>query len=152
MNDAGMEFGPHTYSHANLIHLGKPGLEFEVKRAKERLEDRIGGPVDGFAYPFGKPRCHFNRVTYNTVREAGYTYAVAVFYRGVLARDSQWALPRFSVRNDDVRTLGDKIGGAWDFAGYFHEWSPVWVGHVIAPRAFRASTYGPEYVPLEPEI
>jgi peptidoglycan/xylan/chitin deacetylase (PgdA/CDA1 family) len=74
MSGAGMEFGAHTYSHLNFIYLARPGLEFEVKRAKERLEDRIGQPVHGFAYPFGKPRRHFNRVTYSMVREAGYTY------------------------------------------------------------------------------
>ncbi|MBC8228074.1 polysaccharide deacetylase family protein [bacterium] len=147
MTDAGMEFGAHTYSHPNLIYLEKPQLEFEIKEAKERMEDKIGQRVDGFAYPFGRPRCHFNNVNLDMVRRAGYKYAVAVFFRGVLTRDSQWALPRFSSNNDDVRTLADKIKGSWDFVGYFQEWAPLWVGRVISPRAFRASAYGPQYVP-----
>ena len=86
MIDAGMTFGAHTYSHPNLLHLAQPQLEVEITRAKHDMEDRIGQPVDGFAYPFGRPRCHFNDRTVEIVQDAGYQYAVAAFFRGVVPR------------------------------------------------------------------
>ena len=148
MADAGMECGAHTYSHPNVAHLARPELEFEIQRAKGRLENRLGRSVTGFAYPFGRPRVHFTQASVDAVRDAGYEYAVAVLARGVLPRDSRWALPRISSRGDDVDTLADKVRGLHDLVGHFQERTPHCVGRVIAPRAFRASTYGPPY-PIE---
>jgi peptidoglycan/xylan/chitin deacetylase (PgdA/CDA1 family) len=148
MTDAGMECGAHTYSHPNVAYLARRELEFEIRHARDRLEDRLGRRVEGFAYPFGRPRVHFNRASVEMVRDAGYEYAVAVLARGLLPRDSPWAVPRISSRGDDLDTLADKVRGAWDFVGHFQERAPRWVGRMIAPRAYRVSTYGPPY-PLE---
>ncbi len=115
---AGMECGAHTYTHPNLLFLQKPQLVYEIKQVKAYIEDKIGQRVDGFAYPFGKPHCHFNRVHIDMAQEAGYKYAVAVFYRGILPRDSLWVLPRISINNNEnVKILADKIEGrgiGWD--------------------------------------
>lgn len=139
----GMECGAHTHTHPNLLFLKKPQLVYEIKQVQAYIEDKIGQRVDGFAYPFGKPHCHFNRVHIDMAQEAGYKYAVAVFYRGILPRDSLWALPRISINdNENVKILADKIEGAWDWLGHFHEWSPRWLGRMIAPKSFRVTIYG----------
>jgi len=143
MNAAGMEFGAHTYSHPNLMYVRPSQYVSEFQEARARLEDQLGHTVSGFAYPFGQPRCHFTTEHVELVRQFGYAYAVTVVWRGVGTGDARWTLPRFSVRNDDVRTLTDKVNGGWDVVGHMHERLPSWVNRVIAPGAFRASTYTP---------
>jgi peptidoglycan/xylan/chitin deacetylase (PgdA/CDA1 family) len=138
MSQAGMELGAHTYSHPNLALLGHAQLEFELKTAKDIMEQRLGRKVEGFAYPFGKPRRHFNSLTVERVRNAGYQYATAVCFRGVLPRDSRWALPRFVVTGDTLEILVSKVNGAWDLLGYFQEWSPLWLARVASPKDFIA--------------
>jgi len=136
MLKAGMELGSHTYSHPNLVSLGRAQLEWELKHAKKIMEERIGQRVDGLAYPFGKTRRHFNALTVETVRDAGYQYAMAVCFRGVLPRDSRWALPRFFVTGDSVEVLASKVNGGWDLLGYFQEWSPLWLARMVSPEDF----------------
>jgi peptidoglycan/xylan/chitin deacetylase (PgdA/CDA1 family) len=131
---AGLEFGAHTYSHPNLALLGHRQLEWELKQAKEILEERIRQKIDGFAYPFGKPRRHFNALTLAMVREAGYRYAMAVYFRSVRPRDSRWSLPRILITEDGVEVLGNKIKGGWDLLGSFQEWSPLWLARKISPE------------------
>jgi peptidoglycan/xylan/chitin deacetylase (PgdA/CDA1 family) len=137
MMKVGMELGSHTYSHVNLASLGRSKLEWELMQAKELMENRIGERVNGLAYPFGKPRRHFNASTLRIVQEVGYQYAVAVLSRGVLRRDSQWILPRFFVTNDDISMLSAKIKGTWDWLGYFQEFSPPWMARLISPEDSR---------------
>jgi len=136
MLKAGMELGSHTYSHPNLVLLGRAQLEWELKHAKEIMEERIGQRVDGLAYPFGKPSRHFNELTVETVRDAGYQYALAVCFRRVLSRDSRWALPRFFVTGDNLDVLASKVKGGWDLQGYFQEWSPLWLARMVSPLDF----------------
>jgi peptidoglycan/xylan/chitin deacetylase (PgdA/CDA1 family) len=136
MIEAGMELGAHTYSHPNLASLGHSQLEWELKEAKELMEKRIRQRVDGLAYPFGKPRRHFNALTLEMVREAGYQYAMAACFRRLLPRDSRWALPRFFITGDSVDVLGSKIKGGWDLLGYFQEWSPLWLARMVSPKDF----------------
>jgi Polysaccharide deacetylase len=128
--------GSHTYSHPNLALLGRAQLEWELKHAKTIMEERIGTRVDGLAYPFGKPGRHFNKLTVETVRNAGYQYAMAVCFRRVLHRDSCWALPRFFVTGDNLEVLGSKVKGGWDLLGYYQEWSPLWMARMVSPKDF----------------
>ena len=136
MLDAGMELGSHTYSHPNLAPLGRAQLDWELKHAKTIMEERIGQRVDGLAYPFGKSHRHFNALTMEMVRDAGYQYAMAVCFRRVLPRDSRWALPRFFITGDSLEILENKIKGGWDLLGYFQECSPLWLARIVSPQDF----------------
>jgi peptidoglycan/xylan/chitin deacetylase (PgdA/CDA1 family) len=136
MQKAGMEIGSHTYSHPNLAFLDHRKLERELKNAKEIMEDRLGQQVAALAYPFGKPRRHFNATTIEEAQNAGYQYAAAVCFRGVQGQDSRWALPRFFVTGDSVDVLSNKINGAWDILGYFQERSPLWLARLVSPKDF----------------
>jgi peptidoglycan/xylan/chitin deacetylase (PgdA/CDA1 family) len=136
MQKAGMELGSHTYSHPNLALLDHRKLKRELKNAKEIMEDRLGQQVPALAYPFGKPRRHFNATTIEEAQNAGYQYAAAVCFRGVQARDSRWALPRFFMTGDSLEVLSSKVNGAWDILGYFQERSPLWLARLISPKDF----------------
>lgn len=138
MSKAGMEVGSHTYSHRNLALLERAELEWELKNSKEIMEERLEQQVAGLAYPFGKPRRHFNERTVEMAQNAGFQYAAAVCFRNVLPRDSRWALPRFFVTEDRLDVFASKINGAWDLLGCFQEWSPLWLARMASPKDFIA--------------
>ena len=68
----GVRFGSHSLTHADLTKLGDIELEREVRESKTILEEKIGQPVEGFAYPFG----FFNENVITVVKDAGYQWAV----------------------------------------------------------------------------
>lgn len=70
---AGHEVSSHTTTHARLDHLSAGDLRSEVAESRAILEDVVGGPVSGFAYPYGA----FDDAAVTAVREAGYDYAAA---------------------------------------------------------------------------
>jgi peptidoglycan/xylan/chitin deacetylase (PgdA/CDA1 family) len=127
MQRAGMEIGAHTYSHVNLAWAKPACAEAEVRRSKAIIEDRLGVRVASMAYPFGKPGYHFTPQTMEIVSEAGYEFAASVTYRAVSRSRSRFAVPRFLATQDSVGSLRDKILGAWDIMGLWHENIPVFL-------------------------
>ena len=61
----------HSYSHCNLLKCSH--VEEELVRSKEILQERLGGVVDSFVYPYGQ----FNGSIVNHVRKH-YRYSFAV--------------------------------------------------------------------------
>lgn len=127
MRQAGMEFGAHTYSHPNLARLPAAAVEVELRRSKAIVEDRLGERVTLTAYPFGKPKRHFTAETMRIVSKVGYDCAAAILFRSVRARSCRYAVPRFYVTGDSLRTLQEKIFGAWDLLGLWHERAPAFL-------------------------
>jgi peptidoglycan/xylan/chitin deacetylase (PgdA/CDA1 family) len=141
MADAGMEIGCHTYSHPSLRHLSEQDVEIELRRSKQLLEERLGRPIVGHAYPIGKPGCTIGLREAQAAEGLGYRYAVTAVRRAVQPEDSPWLLPRFSASFP----LDEQIAGSWDWRGYYNERAPIWIARALSPRAFRASTYGGSY-------
>jgi peptidoglycan/xylan/chitin deacetylase (PgdA/CDA1 family) len=133
MRSAGAEIGAHTYSHPNLARLPRSEVLDELTRSKEILEQRLQSPVTTLAYPFGKPRRHVSRATVEAVRSVGYRRAVALVTRAVRASDSELMLPRIAVGGDDLETFAQKVTGAWDFLGWWHERAPLWAVRALRP-------------------
>ena len=131
----GMDVGSHTYSHPNLIRLPPAQVEDELRRSKNIISDRLGSPVDLFAYPFGKPRVHFTSVTTDLVRTT-YRAAAAVTFRGVRNSDSMFTVPRFFTDGDTISKLEAKIRGDYDLVGWWQEHAPVSVLKVVSPQDF----------------
>ena len=50
---AGMEIGSHTLTHPDLRRLSASEAAHEVVASREEIEDRLGLPIESFAYPFG---------------------------------------------------------------------------------------------------
>jgi peptidoglycan/xylan/chitin deacetylase (PgdA/CDA1 family) len=127
MRQAGMEFGAHTCTHPNLARLDRAAAEVELRRSKAIMEERLGERITLTAYPFGKPRRHFTAETMEIVSKVGYDYAAAIMFQSVSPSHSRYAVPRFYVTGDSLRTLQEKIAGAWDLLGLWHGKVPAFL-------------------------
>jgi peptidoglycan/xylan/chitin deacetylase (PgdA/CDA1 family) len=54
MQKGGIEFGAHTMSHPILTRIPLEQVRAEVQGSKARIEQELGTPVLGFAYPNGQ--------------------------------------------------------------------------------------------------
>ena len=50
---ARMQFGAHSMTHKPLASLSFERAKAEILESKRRIEDRLGRPVETFAYPYG---------------------------------------------------------------------------------------------------
>jgi peptidoglycan/xylan/chitin deacetylase (PgdA/CDA1 family) len=91
---AGVEIGAHTRRHPQLDQLPKQLVRQELCTSKQWLEDKLGLPVHGLAYPFGYSSAKVREV----VREAGYGYAYAVGNQTASPASDLLALPRLTIR------------------------------------------------------
>ena len=71
---AGVEIGSHGQVHLRLGGCDPGTLRREVSGSRTALAELIGGPVQGFAYPYGS----MDAAARAAVRAAGYTYGCAV--------------------------------------------------------------------------
>ncbi|MCK4403735.1 MAG: polysaccharide deacetylase family protein [candidate division Zixibacteria bacterium] len=68
MADAGFGFGSHTVNHPDLTKIPQQFVEYELKRSKQVLEDKLGQRVDFLSYPFGR----YNRYVQKEAERLGY--------------------------------------------------------------------------------
>jgi peptidoglycan/xylan/chitin deacetylase (PgdA/CDA1 family) len=69
----GWEIGSHSEHHTDLTSPGAD-LETEIRLSKLHMEDRLGVPINTFAYPFGS----VNDQVISKTMNAGYTSAVGL--------------------------------------------------------------------------
>ncbi|MHB8660406.1 MAG: polysaccharide deacetylase family protein [Minisyncoccota bacterium] len=75
----GMTIGDHTRSHPYLTSIMSTStLWDEIAGSKQLLEQKLGVPINEFAYPFGQ----YNPTIVSLVRQAGYKSARGDFYSG----------------------------------------------------------------------
>lgn len=67
-------FGSHTVGHPNLVLLSDDAVRFELQESKRTLENRIGKPVQTFAYPYGGSAFFHNRII-DELERTGYVCA-----------------------------------------------------------------------------
>jgi peptidoglycan/xylan/chitin deacetylase (PgdA/CDA1 family) len=90
---AGVEVGSHSHTHPQLDRMAPPVVRDEVRRSRLMLEDNLGVPIEGFAYPFG----YWNGNVRSCVLAAGYSYGCAVSELPVSAAADPLTLPRVTV-------------------------------------------------------
>lgn len=102
---SGIEIGAHTCKHPQLDQLPENLLREELYVSKSMLEDNLGLPVPGLAYPFG----YSNPKVRQVARELGYTYGYAVGNAMTTSSADTFVLPRLTVRRattmDDFRKM-----------------------------------------------
>jgi peptidoglycan/xylan/chitin deacetylase (PgdA/CDA1 family) len=92
----GFEIGSHTVDHADLGAVAIDRAREEIFGSRQALQERIGGPVRWFAYPFGGPH-HLRPEYVPLIREAGYEGAVSAFNGFVRPGIDDRVLPREAV-------------------------------------------------------
>lgn len=111
--DAGMEVGNHSFSHADLGGLPPEQQREELHRCHEALS-AAGLAPGSVAYPYGK----WNEATIAACRAAGYRVGLALGARPSRASDDRLLLPRIVVNySDGLRGLLYKL--------YVRPWMPT---------------------------
>jgi peptidoglycan/xylan/chitin deacetylase (PgdA/CDA1 family) len=93
---AGFEIGGHSHRHHQLDAVPRAVARADVLECRDRLQDRLGHAVTGFAYPHGYSDAAVRRL----VREAGFTHAYAVRNAISTDADSRYAISRLTVTAD----------------------------------------------------
>jgi len=91
---AEIEIAAHTRWHPQLDQLPEKLVWDELHASKAWLEERLGVPVPGLAYPFGYSNATVRRVA----GEIGYEYGFAVSNRMASTSSDLFALERLTVR------------------------------------------------------
>ncbi len=87
---AGMNIGDHTRSHPYLTMITSTStLWGEIAMSKQILEQKLGIPINEFAYPFGL----YNSDTISLVKEAGYKSARGDYYHEGQSASHLFSLP-----------------------------------------------------------
>lgn len=114
----GIHVGSHTVSHGNLRGMSRSRVEDEVRRSKEMLEDKLGAPVESFAYPYAFPEHDKNYVQH--IREylqmCGYKHAVTTIVGTASVLTDRYCLPRLPISTfDDEAFLRAKLKGGYEW-------------------------------------
>jgi peptidoglycan/xylan/chitin deacetylase (PgdA/CDA1 family) len=110
MRQAGIEFGSHTLSHADLTRLDLKTVEFELRQSKTDIENHLGEPVTLFSYPFSQLNQEIKRLAAQAGYRAACTYQP--FYAGSAGRD-RFAYQRIGIlANDTLEDFVQKINAS----------------------------------------
>lgn len=114
---SGLSVGSHSVTHRDLPRLSDLEVREELRASKERLEDRLGIPIESFCYP----RALWNlRVEGIVARH--YSNAVVAGGRHVVPSTPPVRIPRIPIRTE-MRTLEPLFRrGIW-----LEEWTADWV-------------------------
>jgi peptidoglycan/xylan/chitin deacetylase (PgdA/CDA1 family) len=96
-----IELGAHTRHHPMLPHLSLEKQKVEIYSSKKDLEELLGKPVAGFAYPNGKATEDAKRI----VRDSGFTFACTSLHDVIRSDSDLHELNRFWQKDVD----GDKF-------------------------------------------
>jgi len=100
MQEAGIEFASHSYSHFDLTTLSPEECLDDLVRSKELLQDLLDRPVTMLAYPRGR---HDEQVQ-RAAEAAGYDYALSLPESA--ERPGPFAVPRVGVhRGNSLGTV-----------------------------------------------
>jgi len=124
MRANGVGFGAHGHTHRILSRLPAADLQSEIVRSKAILEDRLGEPIDLFAYPNGQ-RPDFDGRTVHMLQSTGFLAACSTLWGTWNSAATLFALKRVNIdRDDDLRSFQLKIEGAYDYLGLLHAMKP----------------------------
>lgn len=100
LKKAGHTIGGHTLSHPNLAHVTEGEARVEIQGCKERLEEKLSGPVQHFSYPHPALNPQWTAQTFQITREAGFRSAMLTTPGSVLPGDQPLSLKRVSAPKD----------------------------------------------------
>jgi peptidoglycan/xylan/chitin deacetylase (PgdA/CDA1 family) len=142
LRGAGMIFGSHTVSHPQLATVKLPELEREVRESKKVIEDKLGCPVESFAYPYAFPEADrtFKQRLRAVLTEAGYSNGVSTIIGRAGRNGDPFFMKRLPINSyDDPCLFQAKLEGAYD---WLH--MPQYLSKVIAGFRSEEKVVSPE--------
>jgi peptidoglycan/xylan/chitin deacetylase (PgdA/CDA1 family) len=104
MQDDGVEFASHSYSHLDLTTLAYADCVADLRRSRELLEDLLHQRVPFLAYPRGRHDAHVRLAA----ERAGYSHAFTL--PQTRERPGPFAVPRVGIfPGNDVRVMRLKL-------------------------------------------
>lgn len=97
-----IEIGGHTCSHPILACTDYATAANEMADCKEKLEEIIGKPLRGFAYPNGQPGKDYLPEHARMARDAGFSFAVSTAWGASRPMTDRFQMPRFTPWHRDV--------------------------------------------------
>jgi peptidoglycan/xylan/chitin deacetylase (PgdA/CDA1 family) len=113
LEEAGIRIESHGIGHRPLADLELDEATREVTLSKLRLEERLGRPVQAFAYVKGS-EAHYRPVHLSLLRQAGYELAFTSISGGNGPRSDPLQLHRYNVEPYPARTFELVLSGACD--------------------------------------
>ena len=116
----GIEFGSHTVNHPWLRELSMSAVRDELVNSKDTIEQKLGCPIDSFAYPYAFPQTErdFTKMLRELLVAAGYKSGVCTIVGRASRRSDSLFLERLPVNSCDDKTLfRAKLAGAYDWIG-----------------------------------
>ncbi len=89
LHNHGIEFGAHSLTHPDLTEISLEQATRELVESKSVIEDKLGGAVEMFAYPYGKFNADVKRLT-----EQNYAAACSTNLGKVQERSDFYSLER----------------------------------------------------------
>ncbi len=108
MSRGGIRFGSHTVSHPILSRVDRDRARRELSDSKAVIEERLGLPVVGFAYPNGTP-ADFRSETKTLLDECGYRFAVTTTPGANDETTDRFELRRGTPWDDDLFAFGARL-------------------------------------------
>jgi peptidoglycan/xylan/chitin deacetylase (PgdA/CDA1 family) len=105
LKKAGHIIGGHTLSHPNLAQVSEGEARSEIKGCKERLEEKMGEPIQHFSYPHPALNPHWSEQTLQITREAGFRSAVLTTPGAILSGDQPLSLKRLAAGKDSDQLM-----------------------------------------------
>lgn len=119
---SGVAVGSHTVNHLCLVGLSEDEMTREVEGSRRRIEEEIGAPCLGFAYPDGAPET-ISEAGWRRVERAGYAAAFTQIPGPNRTGSDRYRLRRYNVPGGGagflafVATLCGLRGGAGGWRG-----------------------------------
>ena len=113
----GITMGSHTVTHPNLYSLSKSEIEAELKDSKTKIEDKLGFPVEHFAYPYAFPENDHRYISHleDTLKKIEYKSCMTTII-GRSEKGREYFLKRLPINStDDKRFFKAKLNGAYDW-------------------------------------
>jgi len=114
----GISIGSHTVNHPELDAMAANAIEYELGASKAAIENKLGAPVQSFAYPFAFPetRKAFTQRLRVMLQKVGYENGVTTSIGTVSPAHDRFFYPRLPANSfDDIRFLEAKLAGSYDW-------------------------------------
>lgn len=93
LKEGGWEVGSHSKTHPNLELISSADMWEEVGGSKRGLEERLGFPIEYFAYPKGV----YTKDVLSAVKDAGYNLGFSVNDGFIESKTNGFLIPRVGV-------------------------------------------------------